>query len=280
MRDSSSAIVRRLCSPGIVLYGLLLSPVSVPAQSREYVVLQAPGCQYTIAWGVNESGDVVGNAYGCAGDLEAFAFLYRDGAYSAIDVPGAVRTSTIPTDINDRGVVVGYFRNADNQLGAFAFWRGEHQMINVAGMMRLVPQGINNRGDITGWLASTPYQAFLLTAAGEFTILPPGDLHSMQAWKINSSGLIVGSGGSSGLLVPFMYRHGQSIVEDQRSAYLAVNNRGDVAAEVPGVGYLVYRKGAVVDVNHPETGYTIFDLSNQWAVGVLSDGRGYMLRLP
>ena len=159
MRDSSSATVRRLCLPGIVLYGLLLSPVSVPAQSREYVVLQAPGCQYTTPWGVNESGEVVGNAYGCAGDLEAFAFLYRDGAYSAIDMPGAVRTSTIPTDINDRGVVVGYFRNAHNQLGAFAFWRGEHQMIDVAGM-GLVPQGINNRGDITGWLGSTRTKPF------------------------------------------------------------------------------------------------------------------------
>jgi uncharacterized membrane protein len=257
---------------------LLAGPVSVRAQAGDYVVLQPPGCQYAVAWGVNDRGDVVGNAWGCAGELGEFAFLYRGGAFSAIDVPGAA--VTIPTDINDHGVVVGYFRNTDNELGAFTFWRGEHQTISVPGMP-LVPQGINNRGDITGWLASVPYQAFLLTAAGNFTILDlAGDWQGLKAWKINSSGLVVGGGyTASGVPVPFMYRHGQSTVGDLPGGYIAVNDRGDLAAEVPGSGYIVYRKGTVLDLNHPEASYTVFDLSNQWAVGALSDGRGYMLRL-
>ena len=59
-----------------------------------------------------------------------------------------------------------------------------------------------------------------------------------------------------------------------------MNDRGDVAAEVPGSGFVIYRMGAPLDLNHPETGYTIFDLSNRWAVGALPDGRGYLLRLP
>jgi hypothetical protein len=241
-------------------------------------VLQPPGCQYATAWGVNERGDVVGNTWGCAGDLVSFAFLYRDGVFAVIDVPAA--TTTIPTDINDHGVVVGYFRNTANELGAFTFWRGAHQVLDVAGMP-LVPQGINNRGDITGWLASNPYQAFLLTAAGDFTILDIArEVQTLQAWKINSSGLVVGGGyTAAGVPVPFTYRHGQSAVGDLRGGYLAVNDRGDLAAEVPGSGYIVYRQGTVLNLNHPETSYTVFDLSNQWAVGALSDGRGYMLRL-
>jgi hypothetical protein len=200
------------------------------------------------------------------------------GAYSAIDVPGAA--ITIPTDINDRGVVVGYFRTPAFELGAFTFWRGEHRTISVPGI-ELVPQGINNRGDITGWMPTVPYQAFLLTKAGAFTILAVGgDVEGLQAWKINSSGIIVGTGFSPSLgAVSFVYRRGESTIADLPGLFVAVNDRRDVAAEIPGSGFVVYRNGAPLNLNHPETSFTIFDLSNRWTVGVIGGGRGYLLRL-
>jgi len=264
---------------GIALAALLSIGISLEAAPREYIVLQVPGCQLTIPWAVNERGDVVGSALSCAGDDQEFAFLYRDGVYTSIDVPGEI--ATVPTDINERGVVVGYFRTPDDALGAFTFWRGEFQTISVPGV-ELVPQGINNRGDITGWIPTVSYQAFLLTKHGDFTLLTVDGLEGLQAWKINASGVIVGSAFSPALgrSVSFVSRRGDSRVADLPGNYLAVNNRGDVAAEVPGSGFVIYRMGAPLDLNHPETGYTIFDLSNRWAVGALPDGRGYLLRLP
>jgi hypothetical protein len=271
------ALVRPVC---VIFLALLVGRVPVDAQSRDYAVLQVAGCQSTIPWAVNDRGDVVGNAMSCAGGVQDFAFLYRDGVYSAIDVPGAV--ITIPTDINDRGVVVGYFRSPTGELGAFTLWRGEYKSLGVPGV-DLVPQGINNRGDITGWVPTAgPYQAFLFTRDGDFTILTgEGDLVGLQAWKINSSGLIVGSAFSPTRgPVSFLYRRGESSVADLPGIFYAVNDRGDVAAEIPGSNHVVYRRGAPLELNHPEASYTIFDLSNRWAVGALAGGPGYLLRLP
>jgi hypothetical protein len=272
------AVIRTAC---VVLFALLIAQIPVGAESPDYLVLQIAGCQSTIPWAVNERGDVVGNAFSCAGGVQDFAFLYREGVYSAIDVPGA--GITIPTDINDRGMVVGYFRTLTGELGAFTFWRGEYQTLSVPGV-DIVPQGINNRGDITGWVPPTSqsYHGFLLTKDGVFTILAGAeDLEGLQAWKINSSGLIVGSAFSpSRGPVSFLYRRGESSVADLPGMFLAVNDRGDVAAEIPGSGFAVYRQGARLELNHPEASYTIFDLSNRWAVGALAGGSGYLLRLP
>jgi len=272
------AVIRPAC---VVLFALLIARIPLDAQSPDYVVLQVAGCQSTIPWAVNERADVVGNALSCAGGVQDFAFLYRDGVYSAIDVPGAAMT--IPTDINDRGMVVGYFRTMTGELGAFTLWRGEYQTLTVPGV-DLVPQGINNRGDITGWVPPTSesYHAFLLTKDGGFTILAaPDNLEGLQAWKINSSGLIVGSAFSPTRgPVSFLYRHGESRIADLPGMFLAVNDRGDVAAEIPGSGFAVYRQGLRLELKHPETSYTIFDLSNRWVVGALAGGSGYLLRLP
>ena len=264
---------------GIALSALLSTGISLEAAPREYIVLQVPGCQLTIPWAVNERGDVVGSALSCAGDDQGFAFLYRDGIYTSIDVPGQI--ATYPTDINERGVVVGYFTTPEHAVGAFTFWRGEFQTISVPGV-ELVPQGINNRGDITGWIPTVSYQAFLLTKNGDFTLLTVDGLEGLQAWKINASGIIVGSAFSPALGIPvsFVSRRGDSRVAELPGNYSAINDRGDVAADVQGSGFVIYRMGAPLDLNHPETGYTIFDLSNRWAVGALPDGRGYLLRLP
>ena len=264
---------------GVMVAALVFSFDAAEAQSSDYTVLQVPGCESTTPWAVNESGDVVGSALSCAGDDDEFAFLYRDGVYSSIDVPGAI--VTIPTDINDRGIVVGYFRTPESELGAFTFWRGEYQTITVPGV-ELVPQGINNRGDIVGWIPTVPYQAFLLAKNGDFTILSAvGDLQGLQAWKINASGVIVGTAFSPAAgLVSFVHQRGETSIAALPGLYLAVNNRGDVAAEIPGAGFVVYRNGVPLELNHPETSYTIFDLSNRWAVGAIAEGRGYVLRLP
>jgi hypothetical protein len=217
----------------------------------------------------------------CTGGVQDYAFHYREGVYAAIDVPGAEFTT--PTDINDRGMVVGYFRTPTGERGAFTLWRGEYQSLRVPGV-ELVPQGINNRGDISGWEPTAEaYRAFLLSKDGVFTILTgEEDLEGLQAWKINSSGLIVGSAFSpSRGLVSFLYQRGEYSIADLPGIFYAVNDRGDVGAEIPGSGFAVYRQGAPLELNHPETSYTIFDLSNRWAVGALGGGEsGYLLRLP
>jgi hypothetical protein len=258
------------------------APIS--AGSLDYVVLQAPGFAGTIPYAVNERGEVAGGALTCSGEFHGF--LYRDGAYSSIDVPGAI--TTIPTAINERGVVVGYFYTADFQLRTFTFWRGQYETISVPGF-NLVPQGSDSQGDIVGWVPSNPYQAFLLTKSGEFTIFSaPGDIISLQAWGINSSGAIVGTGysPSSGGAVSFVYRGGEFAISPGQLTY-GINDRGDLLVESGG-STGIYHNGVRLDLDHPEAQYTLLDLSNNWVGGALPatnvngcyETLGFMLRIP
>lgn len=269
----------------VTAVALLLAGAAVlAASSGDYIVLEAPGFAQTIPYAVNENGQVAGVALTCSG--ESHGFLYRGGDYSSIDVPGA--TTTIPTAINERGMVVGYFYTADEQLGAFTFWRRKHQTLSVPGF-DLVPQGINNRGDVIGWIPTTPYQAFLLTKKSELILLSaPGDIVGLQAWGINARGDIVGSGFSPlAGVVSFAYRRGAFAISPGLLVY-GVNDRGDLLVESGG-STAVYRNGARLELNHPEPQYTLLDLSNNRVVGVLPAGqnpdgcfetRGFMLRIP
>ena len=46
-------------------------------------------------------------------------FLLRDGAYTTMDYPDAV--ATMITDVNDDGVIVGYFRDAAGATHGFVY---------------------------------------------------------------------------------------------------------------------------------------------------------------
>jgi hypothetical protein len=264
---------------------LIVSAAYMSAESRDYLDLQVPGCQGTIPTSVNERGDVVGLATGCSGQTESFAFLYRDGSYQNIDVPGGTPGRTFATAINDREVVVGYFYTDDNDLRAFSLWRGRYTELDVAGF-DLVPQGINNAGDVVGWIPSVPYETFVLTRHGEFSIVAaaPG-LLGLQAWDINSSGVIVGTATHAGTYMPasFVMRRGELEVAGLAGLFHGINDRGDIAAEIPGAGYVVYRGGGPLQLNHPSPDYTVSGISNHWVVGTagqIGPVSGYRLRLP
>lgn len=265
----------------VMLAAVLTAGVTAGTASPRYVVLQVPGYEQTIPYGVNERGDVVGGAIDAS--FAFHGFLYRDGEYSIIDVPGA--TTTIPTAINERGVVVGYFYAPDGTLGAFTFWRGEHQIISVPGI-DLVPQGINNRGDIIGWIPDSQYRSFLLTKRGEFTTFDHSDeVISLQAWGINSSGVVVGGAYNQtlGRFSSFVFRDGEVQFPAEFLDLLVngINDRGDVLAEIPAEsGFAIFRKGVRLTLDHPEPQYGISDLSNNWIVGSLPGGQGYLLRMP
>ena len=68
----------------------------------------APGASTTVAFGMNSRGDIVGGA-------DTGGFLLRGGTFTLIAYPGADPASTVPTAINDAGVIVGEFRPPNSQ---------------------------------------------------------------------------------------------------------------------------------------------------------------------
>jgi probable HAF family extracellular repeat protein len=123
----------------------------------------------------------------------AGGFLYVDGMFTTIDVPGAIDTT--PSSINNAGQIVGNFSDSKGQHG-FLDVGGTFSTIDVPGASQALANGINNAGHIVGsFVDSTGPQDNLhgfLDVGGTFsTIDVPGAFRTF-ANGINDAGHIVG----------------------------------------------------------------------------------------
>ena len=72
-----------------------------------YSILDAPSATNTVAYRINNSGQVVGISSNASGNN---GFLYNDGTYTTIDDPSAVGfNGTFAYGINDNGQIVGSY---------------------------------------------------------------------------------------------------------------------------------------------------------------------------
>jgi uncharacterized membrane protein len=187
-------------------------------QSGNYLSFDFPGAAGTIAQGINANGDIVGfytdnvgNNTG-TGANNRHGFLLHNGAFTAIDFPGA--GSTEAWRINNNGEVVGrYLSPTDSKWHLYRLNSGSFTAIpDFPGATQTAPGGyshlggLNSQGDITSdYCGSTPCQnlpsndvvdagvhGFLLSAGIYTTIDPPGAMGSL-ALGINDYGDIVGA---------------------------------------------------------------------------------------
>jgi probable HAF family extracellular repeat protein len=113
--------------------------------------------------------------------------------FPQIEVPGAM--STLALGINDRGQIVGTFRDAEGVLRGFLLDQGVFTPIDVdvPGATRTEPTGINNRGQIVGNFtdAKGVRRGFLLDQ-GVFTPIDVPGATSTVVYGINAHGQIAG----------------------------------------------------------------------------------------
>jgi probable HAF family extracellular repeat protein len=79
-----------------------------------YTHIFKPGSAYTEAYGINDSGQIVG--YYSDGTRE-HGFLLDNGIYTTIDPPGSLRTEAL--GINDLGQIVGTYMDAGGNYHGF-----------------------------------------------------------------------------------------------------------------------------------------------------------------
>jgi probable HAF family extracellular repeat protein len=174
-------------------HGFVLSNKGVLRQ------LDVPGAGDTTAFGINNSGTVVGvfDDYDSQGNFIAtHGFIWDGTNFSVVDYPGA--GDTYLTGINDRGDVVGewddgfmvhgFVRTSAGQFVNFDALPGRSSFTDL--------RGINATGEIVG-LYSPGGHAFRLEGATTLTptltpIFDPNGTNT-TAWGINSSGRIVGN---------------------------------------------------------------------------------------
>ena len=84
--------------------GFLLGAASnLLADGPTFTAIDFPGAATTQAWGINLSGDIVGNYV--SADKSNHGFLKSRGQYSSIDFPGAAYTSTGSPPVTISGIM-------------------------------------------------------------------------------------------------------------------------------------------------------------------------------
>jgi uncharacterized membrane protein len=179
-----------------------VATASAAQSGYTYTSVDYPGALCTSLWGINDSGDVLGQAafsVDCTGRTISFVYHSKNGTITALaTVPGKVGTAAI--GINDAGVIVGGagdgVTNADLALilrhGAFSYF-------THPGSVQTQGRAIGDAGLVTGYSTNDAGidVPFLYDAANQrFTdiVVPglsPGSFNVAQG--VNRMGEVVGS---------------------------------------------------------------------------------------
>lgn len=134
---------------GINDSGVIAGYYSSPTQSNfpGFLLYQGVFTDYyvqpgknTLIFGINNKGDLVGNATGLDGNLHGF--VSRNGVVSQVDFPGGARTK--PYGIAADGTIVGSFHEHRVIQGFLRGPAGHYQALNIPGAIQTVAYGINN----------------------------------------------------------------------------------------------------------------------------------------
>lgn len=113
-------------------------------------------------WGINDSGDWVGNCLPSAPPNNAFKFTAATGQYTPISFPGA--NSTTVWGINNAGQIVGSYLDAGNKSHGFLLSSGTYTTLDPPGSTYTSASAINNNGQIAGYyIDSIGVHGFLAT---------------------------------------------------------------------------------------------------------------------
>jgi probable HAF family extracellular repeat protein len=155
----------------------------------------------TTPTGINDQGQVVGTYYG--DDFLARSFLYDDGVYTPLEIPGALQT--IANGINNRGQIAGTYLDDDFVVHNVVYdVDGEFtEFPTVPGAFFSDPIAVNDRGQVVGSYSERDRPAKYPThgyayADGAYTVLDfPGAagtdfFQGTRAQGVNNAGQVVG----------------------------------------------------------------------------------------
>jgi probable HAF family extracellular repeat protein len=177
-------------------------------------------------------------------------FVYSDGSYTTLDVPGA--TDTTAFGINNLGQVVGWYNTPDSSVPGgssqygFLYSNGTYTTLNHAAV------SINDAGQVVVGYYS-------VYSNGSYTSLPAIGVNGFQYLGINNSGQIVGSYSGGG----FNYSNGSYTTLNYPSASgtgaSGINNLGQIVGfyDTGGVNHgFLYSNGSYSSISFPGTGET------------------------
>lgn len=149
-----------------------------------------PGLRNTEAFGIDAAGTLVGWYFDQNG---THGFIFAQGVFSALNVPGATTTYAFGISANGRQIV-GYDTDPAGHEHGFRLDAAGYTALDVPGATDTRAVGVNDAGQIVGFHADPQgrHHGFLYTG-GAFTPLDVPDAIATEAAGINNAGQIVGS---------------------------------------------------------------------------------------
>jgi uncharacterized membrane protein len=222
---------------------LVLAPNCV-AQLANYTTIDYPGATVTSAFGINDSGDIVGSYKDTLGIEHGFRL--SKGVFTPIDYPGAKITAA--KSINSQGDVAGYYSYDGSIQHGFVQTGGVFSTVDVTDATMTGPFGINPRGEVVGHtqFAGTKMVGFLLRR-GQYTTLDyPAENGMSCAFAISANGTIAGhySDRATGKISGWFMRGGEFTSFDVPGARHTMNDTGGINAAGDIVGPYVAGDGS------------------------------------
>jgi probable HAF family extracellular repeat protein len=172
----------------VLLLGLFI-PISLWADSS-ITDLGTFGSD-TYAYGINDSGQVVGDSY--TSDDSDHAFIWQNGVMTDLDTLGG--GYSYANGINSSGQVVGCSLTSDYSYHAFIWQNGVMTDLGTFGSDTYA-YGINDSGQVAGYsmISNGNYHAFIWQngVMTDLGTLGGGYYNGSRAWGINNSGQVAG----------------------------------------------------------------------------------------
>ena len=163
------------------------TPTDISA-NLTFTTVDVPGAGYTGVWGINKTGDMVGN-YGQDDNIDSHGFVYSNGVFTYFDYPG--ESVTLPTGINDFGVIVG--RAGQNPVVGFLYDGTSFTNMRHRNDSATFTNGINNAAVVVGGTGTIYTTKGFQLRDGKFKLLNvPGQYIYVNGTGVNNVGTIVG----------------------------------------------------------------------------------------
>jgi len=182
---------RQRSQRGASILAALIAAFGLAAASSEafeitFTPVDGPGGASARPNGINASGKIV-----LFGGGTPHSFLWDQGAFTPIEVPGARGTTAL--SINAADQVIGTFDDGGPNDHGFLWDEGVITILDPPGALLTQPRAINARGQIVGLYADSNavIHGFLWDKGVVTTIDPPGAT-AAHANGINAAGQIVG----------------------------------------------------------------------------------------
>lgn len=149
-----------------------------------------PGATFTAAYGINDSGQIVGIYQ--SGATARRGFLYDGGTFNTINYPGA--ESTVVNGINAKGQLVGSYVGLQSGLHGFLYNGQTYISIDCPGLNTIY--GINDDGQMVGILTGLSPQGYpngFLFSGGGCAPLNYPHAQGTRTYCINDEDQIAGS---------------------------------------------------------------------------------------